>query len=181
MAKDHYPNWQKFNLESEPDFSDLDQMAIQLKLVLLALVALTGVTSDNLSRVAVKLNFKSIWEKRLAGWHTSPKLLLLDIDQARSLVLIICHLAQQNQALIRRAITLLEQLTQQNSDLREVALLRDYLDQFNQAYRNQAATMVLPATDDLTPLAIKLLVDLLFYSHPNSPQQFWFALGNQHS
>ncbi len=181
MAKDHYPNWQKLNLESDPDLSQLDQIAIQLKLVLLALVALTDVTSETLLRVAIKLNLKSIWEKRLAQWHSSPQLQPIDIDQARSLVLIICHLAKQNQALIRRAITLLEQLTQQNSDLREVALLRDYLDQFNQAYRNQTLTTVLPATHDLTPLAIKLLVDLLFYSHPNSPQQFWFALGNQHS
>lgn len=53
----------------------------------------------------------------------------------RSLVPIICYIAQQDQILIRRALGLVEQMAQQKNDFRQVTLLREYLDTFNESYQ----------------------------------------------
>ncbi|MEL7039431.1 MAG: DUF3038 domain-containing protein [Cyanobacteria bacterium J06592_8] len=172
-------NWQELNLEQDPEPTQLDDITIRLELVILALVALTGVSSETLVEVADQLNLNSIIAERLTQPENSQQQKPLSIDEARALVLIICHLARENQALIRRAIALLEQYSQAEDDLRDAALLRDYLDAFSQMYQEQIDHTVSPSSDTLNPLAIKLLVELLFYSNPNSPQRFWFALLNK--
>lgn len=179
MADDHGLNWQALNLEREPEPTQLDRITHRLELVMLALVGLTGVGSETLVEVAHQLNLQSIIADRLTQAENSEQEKLLTVDEARSLVLIICYLAKQNQALIRRAISLLEQYTQSEHDLRQVALIRDYLDAFNQMYQEQIDPTASAPSDALNPLAIKLLIELLFYSNSNSPQRFWLVLLNQ--
>ncbi|MEB3281864.1 MAG: DUF3038 domain-containing protein [Lyngbya sp.] len=175
-ADEHAFNWQELNLEQEPEPNQLDDITIRLELVMLALVALTGAGSESLVEVAKQLNLNSIIADRLTQPENSQQQKPLSVDEARALVVIICYLAKENQALIRRAIALLEQYTTTNEDLRQVALLRDYFDAFSQMYQEQIdGTASLP-TDTLNPLAIKLLIELLFYSNFNSPQRFWLAL-----
>lgn len=169
-------NWQELNLDPEPEPAQLDDIAIRLELVMLALVALTGVGSDSLVEVAHQLNLDSIIGERLTKPERSQQQKPLSVDEARALVLIICYLAKENQAFIRRAIDLLEQYTKSNSDLRQVTLLRDYFDAFSQMYEEQIDGGVSPHKNGLNPLAIKLLIELLFYSNSNSPGRFWSAL-----
>ena len=175
-ANDPAFRWQELNLEREPVPTQLDDITIRLELVMLALAALTGVGSETLVEVADQLNLNSIIADRLTQPENAQQQKPLSIDEARALVLIICDLAKKNQALIRRAIALLEQYTRSNDDLRQVALLRDYFDGFGQMYEEQIDSTVSPPSDTLNPLAIKLLIELLFYSNSNSPQRFWLAL-----
>lgn len=179
IADDHDFNWQKLNLDREPEPTQLDQITHRLELVMLALVGLTGVTSETLVEVADQLNLNSIIANRLTQAENSQQQQPLTVDEARSLVLIICYLAKQNQALIRRAVALLEQYSQSENDLHQVALLRDYLDGFKQMYQEQLSPEDGDSSDRLNSLAIRLLIELLFYSNSNSPQQFWLALLHQ--
>lgn len=104
------------------------------------------------------------------------------LDEARSLVLIISHLAKQNQPLIRRAVALLEQIASQNTELQTITLLKTYIDNFNLIYQNYYASKtnsdVLKYSDNLSEstkqqLALRLLIDLLFYSDFNGHHRLW--------
>jgi hypothetical protein len=67
-------------------------------------------------------------------------------------------------------------MAEQNSEPHRAALLGDYLDTFSNTYqeRMEQGENVLP--ERLTQLALKLLVDLLFYSAPNGHRRLWLAL-----
>ena len=162
-------NWQALNLETEPETRQLYQS-------IFALEALLGDRSQNWQRVAEHLNLTPILSDWLNHWNQSGLQSSISADEARSLVLIICHLARQNQALIRRGVNLVEQLTQQNRPLDQVTLLRDYLEGFSQRYQRHFNPDSSLSTEQITPLALKSLIDLLFYSQSHSSQQFWSAL-----
>jgi hypothetical protein len=100
----------------------------------------------------------------------------LDVEEARALVLIGCHLAKTHQELIRRAVALLEQVTEQHREPHQTALLGDYLDNFSNTYQERMEEGETVASHRLTNLALKLLIDLLFYSAPNGPRRLWLAL-----
>jgi hypothetical protein len=100
----------------------------------------------------------------------------LDVEEARALVLIACHLAKQHHELIRRAVSLLEQVTEQNREPHQVALLGDYLDRFSNTYQERMDAGDRVSTHMLTHLALKLLIDLLFYSAPQGSRRLWIAL-----
>lgn len=170
-------------LDFEPDVQQLDNIKAQLDFVLLALEALTGIGSEAMLQAAETLGLSDQVGDRVSLWRLRQSSPLrkgqgrkrMDIEEARSLVLIICHLAQTHQELIRRAVALLEQLTGQHRKPHEAALLGDYLDNFNNLYEERLEA------DDVTPdqrafLALKLLIDLLFYSGPNGSQRLWLAL-----
>jgi hypothetical protein len=169
-------NWQLLDLQPSPQTDQLGTITGQLYQSVFALEALLGDSSDPWERVAEHLNLTSV----LSGWlqqrNQSGLQSSLNADEARSLVLVICHLARQHQVLIRRGINLVEQLTQQNQPLDQVTLLRDYLLGFSQRYQKYIHPHPRLSTEEITSLALKSLIDLLFYSHPNSPQPFWLAL-----
>ncbi|MER3478283.1 MAG: hypothetical protein C4287_19745, partial [Leptolyngbya sp. ERB_1_2] len=100
----------------------------------------------------------------------------LDVDEARALTLIICHLAKQQNELIRRAVALLEQLTEQNREPHQAALLGNYLDTFHNTYQERMEQGEMASTDALTHLALKLLIDLLFYGSPQGVRRLWLTL-----
>ena len=100
------------------------------------------------------------------------------MEEARSLVLIICHLAKQHQELIRRGVGLLEQVTEQNKELHHTALLGDYLDRFINLYQERIDQPhdISLSPESLSQLALKLLIDLLFYSGNNGHRLLWLAI-----
>jgi Protein of unknown function (DUF3038) len=93
-----------------------------------------------------------------------------------ALVLICCHLAKHHHELIRRAIALLEQLTDQNREPHQAALLGDYLDTFHNTYQDRMEDGEAVSPEILTHLALKLLIDLLFYGSTNGARRLWIAL-----
>ena len=178
------PKWEEL-AHKAPEPTQLDNIKAQLDLVLLALEALAGIGSDAMLRVAAELNLESVVADRVSLWRLRQSNPLrksqggrkkLDVEEARSLVLIVCHLAKQHQALIRRAVALLEQLTEQNRSPHTVALLGDYLDAFSNTYSERMEDEDNLTSEILTQLAFKLLIDLLFYSNPDGHRRLWLAL-----
>ncbi|HIK10294.1 MAG TPA: DUF3038 domain-containing protein [Oscillatoriaceae cyanobacterium M33_DOE_052] len=137
-----------------------------LNLVLLALESLADIGSQAIITTAVTLNV----EGPVISAIQNPNEVEIDPAQTEAIASICSYLAQQNQELIRRAVEAAEQLTQQNRPLDDIPLIGDYLDKFCQKYTR---TFAQPEGSDehispnqLTDLALKLLVDLLFYSSP---------------
>jgi hypothetical protein len=179
------PSWEDLPLGQTPDPMQLDNIKTQLDLVLLGLEALAGIGSEEMLRAAADLNLESMVSDRVGLWRlrqsnpmrkSSGGRKKLDVEEARSLVFIICYLAKQHQELIRRAVALLEQMAEQNSEPHRVALLGDYLDTFSNTYRERMEEGENVSSDWLTQLALKLLIDLLFYSSPNGHRRLWLAL-----
>jgi hypothetical protein len=169
----------------QPDPNQLDNMKAQLDLVLLALEALAGISSEAMLQAAAELKLESLVADRVGLWRLRQSSPLrkgqggrkkLDVEEARALVLISCYLAKEHHELIRRAVALLEQITEQNREPHQVSLLGDYLDTFQNTYQERMEDGDAVSPERLTNLALKLLIDLLFYSAPNGPRRLWLAL-----
>ncbi len=177
--------WEDLIKLPAPNTVQWDNIKTQLDLVLLALETLTGIGSEAMLAAATDLNLESRVPDRVALWRLRQSNPLrkgqggrkkLDIEEARSLVLIICYLAKQHQELIRRAVGLLEQMAENNREPHQAALLGDYIDAFCNTYQERMEEDEQISTDLLTNLALKLLVDLLFYSAPGGHRRLWLAL-----
>lgn len=176
--------WEELS-QTKPNLVQLDNIKAQLDLVLLALEALAGIGSEAMLQAATQLNLESKVPDRVALWRLRQSNPLrkgeggrkkLDVEEAQSLVLISCYLAKQHQELIRRAVALLEQVAENNREPHQVALLGDYIDAFSNTYQERMEEDDLVSTDVLTQLALKLLVDLLFYSGRGGHRRLWLAL-----
>ena len=175
-------NKEDLTLSEAPDPQQLDRIKTQIDLVLLALESIANVSPDSLLRAARELSLTTVGEERISlwrlrqsnPWRNSDEQKTLDVEEARSLVLIICHLAKHHQELIRRAVSLLEQMTAQNQDAHQTALLGDYLNSFANVY--QRMPLEKATLEGIDQLALKLLVDLLFYSAVNGHQRLWHVL-----
>ncbi|MBD2415254.1 hypothetical protein FACHB389_32220 [Nostoc calcicola FACHB-389] len=177
--------WEDLIKLPAPNTVQWDNIKTQLDLVLLALETLTGIGSEAMLSAATDLNLESRVPDRVALWRLRQSNPLrkgqggrkkLDIEEARSLVLIVCYLAKQHQELIRRAVGLLEQMAESNREPHQAALLGDYIDAFCNTYQERMEENEQISTDLLTNLALKLLVDLLFYSAPGGHRRLWLAL-----
>lgn len=177
--------WQDLTSPKLSNDSQLENIKSHLDLVLLALEAIANISSDAILQAAKDLNLESVVGDRITLWRlrasnpqrkSSGGRKKLDVEEARSLVLIICFLANQHQELLRRAVTLLEQATEQSKAPHQIALLGNYLDQFINFYQERITN-----SSDLSPtlisqLAWKLLIDLLFYSGQNGHRLLWIAI-----
>ena len=172
-------------LLNQPDPSQLDNIKAHLDLILLALEALAGIGSEAMLQAASELKLESLIADRVALWRLRQSNPLrqgqggrkkLDVEEARALVLISCHLAKQQSEKIRRAVALLEQMTEQQREPHQTALLGDYLDAFNNTYQERMEDGDSISPTVLTNLALKLLIDLLFYSAANGSRRLWLAL-----
>ncbi|PSB23705.1 DUF3038 domain-containing protein [Stenomitos frigidus] len=172
-------------LLNQPDPSQLDNIKAQLDLVLLALEALAGIGSEAMLQAASELKLESLVADRVALWRLRQSSPLrrgqggrkkLDVEEARALVLISCYLAKQQAEKIRRAVALLEQMAEQQREPHQTALLGDYLDTFNNTYQERMEDGDSVSPGVLTNLALKLLIDLLFYSAANGSRRLWLAL-----
>lgn len=184
-AKLPQPNsLEQLPLTSSPDPTQLSNIKAQLDLVLLALEALAGIGSEAMLQAAEDLNLTEMVGDRVALWRLRQASPLrkgqgrkrMDVEEARSLVLICAHLAKQHQELVRRAVALLEQLTEQHRPPHQAALLGDYLDRFSNTYQERMEEGESANPDELTHLALKLLIDLLFYGSANGARRLWLAL-----
>lgn len=184
------PSVEMLPLLNQPDPSQLDNIKAQLDLVLLALEALAGIGSEAMLQAANELKLETLVSDRVALWRLRQASPLrngqggrkkLDVEEARALVLISCHLARQQAEKIRRAVALLEQMAEQQREPHQTALLGDYLDTFNNTYQERMndGDRVPPAA--LNNLALKLLIDLLFYSAANGSRRLWLALMDRSS
>lgn len=165
--------------------SDLENIKCHLDLVLLALEAIANISSEGIIQAAKDLNLESVIGDRITLWRlrsSNPKRKSsggrkkLDVEEARSLVIIICYLAKQHQELLRRAVCLLEEISEQNEPPYRIALLGNYLDQFINYYQERISNSHNITPKYLSHLAWKLLIDLLFYSGDNGHRLLWIAI-----
>lgn len=177
--------WEDLTNIAAPRSIQWDDIKAQIDLVLLALEALTGIGSEAMLSAAINLNLESRVPDRVALWRLRQSNPIrkgqggrkkLDVEEARSLVLITCYLAKQHQELIRRAVELLEQQANNNREPHYSALLGDYIDAFCNTYQERMEEDEKISTDILTNLALKLLIDLVFYSGPGGHRRLWLAL-----
>ncbi|MCM0589575.1 MAG: DUF3038 domain-containing protein [Gloeotrichia echinulata IR180] len=177
--------WEDLIKLPAPNTVQWDNIKTQLDLVLLALETFTGIGSEAMLTAANNLNLESRVPDRVALWRLRQSNPLrkgqggrkkLDVEEARSLVLITCFLAKQHQELIRRAVSLLEQMAQSRREPHQAALLGDYIDSFCNTYQERMEENQEISTELLTHLALKLLIDLLFYSAPGGHRRLWLAL-----
>ena len=179
-----HSEWQLANAEATQN-KELENIKCHLDLVLLALEAIANISSEAIIKAAQDLNLESVIGDRITLWRlrsSNPKRKSsggrkkLDVEEARSLVLIICYLANQHQELLRRGVSLLEQATEQNISPYKTALLGNYLDKFINYYHERIAEPQQLTTESLSHLAWKLLMDLLFYSGQNGHRLLWVAI-----
>ena len=90
--------WQGLHRMRAPTVSQLDNIKSHLDLIILALEAIAGITSDSILQAAVTLNLVPIIKDRVDLWRlrqanplrkSSGGRKKLDVEEARSLVLII--------------------------------------------------------------------------------------------
>lgn len=174
-----------YNLAAEsPSPQQLSNIKAQLDLVLLALESLTGIGSEAMLAAAERLHLSDLLSDRVNLWRLRQSSPLrkgqgrkkLDVEEARALVLISCHLAAEHRDTIRKAVALLEKALADNRPPHRVALLGDYLDAFSNAYQERMEADTTSTPDDHNTLAQKLLVDLLFYSGQGGVRKLWMAL-----
>ncbi|MBD2777562.1 DUF3038 domain-containing protein [Iningainema tapete] len=177
--------WEDLIKINAPNAVQWDNIKAQLDLVLLALETLTGIGSEAMLQAATNLNLESRVPDRVALWRLRQSNPMrkgqggrkkLDVEEARALVLIICYLAKQHQEIIRRAVGLLEQMAQNNREPHQAALLGDYIDAFCNTYQERMEEDATISTAELTHLALKLLIDLLFYGGSGGHRRLWLAL-----
>ena len=180
--------WQGLHRMRVPTVNQLDNIKAHLDLIILALEAIAGITSDSILQAATTLNLDEVIKDRVDLWRlrqanpwrkSSGGRKKLDVEEARSLVLIICHLAKAEKELLRRAVSLLEQVTEQNQEPYKIALLGDYLDKFTNLYQERMVVQTTIKSEQLYQLGLKLLVDLLFYSGNNGNRLLWLAILGQ--
>lgn len=161
-------NWQWQDLQQLklPDESQLENIKSHLDLVWLALEAIALVTPEDSSQAAQELNLTSVFSDRQKQ----------NVAEMRSLVVIYSHLAKQHQELIRRGVSLLEQVGEQNNESDYPALLTDYAERFTKIYRARNHQQEDLVARSLSQLAFKLLIDLLFYSGDNGHRLLWLAI-----
>jgi hypothetical protein len=170
--------------KASPTPQQLHNIKAQLDLVLLAIEALTGIGSEAMLAAAATLGLSELLSDRVNLWRLRQASPLrqgqgrkkLDINEARALVLVSCHLAAAHRTTIRQAVAHLEQALEQNRPPHRVALLGNYLDAFSNAYQERLEADPTATADHLTTLALKLLIDLLFYSSIEGPRKLWLAL-----
>lgn len=184
-ANCEFPQWQELSDGKIINNSDLENIKCHLDLVLLALEAIASISSEAIIQAAKELNLEFIIGDRITLWRlraANPKRKSsggrkkLDVEEAKALVIIICYLANQHQELLRRAVCLLEQVTNQNQPPHQTALLGNYLDQFINYYQERITHDTNISTEVLSALAWKLLIDLLFYSGNNGHRLLWVAI-----
>ena len=154
------------------DDSKLAKVDLRLKLVLLALEAISNISSKTVIQTAKYLDVESRVGDRLDIWWSSSKLndaedRSISVDEAQASILIICYLAKQHQELIRRGVCLLEQADEQNRPPEQTTLLGNYLDNFVDYYQARIDPDCDISSESLSHLAWKQAIALLFYSDRN--------------
>lgn len=175
-------NWQDLPLSASPNSAKLAQIKTYLDVLMLALASLTPLETVDLHHSVQELQVKSLRIPAAVNaplsypqqwWSDTEN---ISLEEARSLVVVICHLARRYQELLRRAVTLMEQMQEQGKDPALTVLLGEYVSNFQGVYSSDRWAVGQSVGEKLQPFAFKLLIDLLFYSATNGHRRLWLVL-----
>jgi hypothetical protein len=161
------------NLGESPslEVSHLEQIQARLDFLLLALEALAKIEPTQILQTIQALNLAAVISDRSFLWRSNHP--SFTVPEAQAWTVTLSSLARQHQELIRRAVSLLEQMQPQDEPPQRLALLADYLENFTNLAHTRLENY---DPRQLTTLAWKLLVDLLFYSSPQGDRRLWSVL-----
>ena len=164
-------------LTSNLDSSQLNKIRMDLDLVTIAIAALTQFDRLAVVQIAqdLQLSIDSDWLDR---WTLGGVLVptQLDVEQLRSIVSIVTHLAQAHQQPIRQNIHYWHQTLAADRLPLESPSLADYINRFISMYQTRFGQDPQQSVEMLAQAALNLLVELLFYSSHHGRQRLWGML-----
>jgi Protein of unknown function (DUF3038) len=170
-------NGDELVLTANLDSSQLHKIRMDLDLVTIAIAALTQLDRLEIAQIAqdLQLSIDSDWLDR---WTLGGVLVpnQLDVEQLRSIVSIVTHLAQAHQQPIRQNIHYWHQTLAADQLPLESPSLADYISRFVSMYQHRFDQAPQQSVEMLAQAALNLLVELLFYSSHHGRQRLWGML-----
>lgn len=182
-------------LNSLPDFPIADQKCAtklqqHLDLILLALESLQLGGSEYMLAIAYRDGLNNIIKNRLVLWHlrcSNPwrkcyTREIIELDQAKALVIIASEYAKSLVVLIRQLIIAEQQMIDKNIPLENSFKISEYLTRFKTHFRSRMnngrakVSVYLSSPDELNQLAMSLLNQLLFCTGAKGMERFWVSL-----
>lgn len=161
----------------------------QIDLLMLALESIDLNAAEMMLQAARELNLQVIIPNRVIFWQlrcTNPFRHLaqrhpLSLEEGKALVMIICHVARRQTAVIRHLLLVLPQIQAQNLSPDSYAPLRDYLDRFRRHFRKRmnlrrSSLFIYSDNAELNALGLRLLHQLLICTGTLGMERVWFSL-----
>lgn len=182
-------------LDTLPDLSISNQkcslkLQQHLDLILLAIEALQLGGSEYMLATAQQLELQKIIKNRLVLWRlrcSNPwrkcyTREIIDLNQAKALVIIASHRAKNLMVLIRQLSLAEQQMRDKNMPLENNFRLSEYLERFAAHFRSRMnprrakVSIYLSSQQELNGLAMSLLNELLFCTGTRGMERFWVSL-----
>jgi Protein of unknown function (DUF3038) len=173
--------WDDLSIEVPLDSAQLHTINLELELVTIAMVALAQIDRLEIGQVAQDLQVESLVANWIEEWpqHQFTDLNQLNLEQIRSLVLVVDQLAHKYQSVVRQTITDWQNLTQANRLPLESPPLAEYIGNFIKIYQTRLSGQYTHSIEALSQAALNLLLELLFYGGTQGHQRLWQALLNR--
>lgn len=173
-----------------PPPSGMMRIQQHLDLLLLALEALQLGGSEYMLVIAKELNLSQIIRNRLSLWrlrcsnpwrkcYSREKLTL---DQIKALTFIIVTSAKRFEPSIRKLLIEVQKMQDKEMPLENNFILWDYFTRFRSHFFNRMnprrakVSMYLSSPEELNPLALSLLQELLFCTGVRGSERLWVSL-----
>jgi Protein of unknown function (DUF3038) len=172
------PKLDDLSLGSELDSSQLAQITKDLDTIAIAIAALTQIDREGMRQIAQDLQLESIVSDWVDEWSFERPIAYerLNIPQLRAIVLIVNHLAQLYQPLIRRTLEYWQQTVKYAQLPIQSPALVDYINNFITIYQARYGLETIHASEVLSATALNLAIGLLFYGGANGHKLLWVAL-----
>jgi len=116
------------------------------------------------------LDFSKLSDRLLSQSPNNPFEQPLTSSELFLSVQVLSYLCQQYQELIRRVVSLMEQMTKESKDPWQISLLKDYNQRLEPAHFSHLPHSIIMESDQWRG---KILLDLLFYSSPYGQSRLW--------
>ncbi len=172
------PKLDDLPIASKLEASQLERIAKDLDAIVIAIAALTQIDRADMRQAAQDLQLESIVSSWIDLWFLERPIASarLDIYQLRAIVLIVHHLAQLHQTLVRRTIAYWQQTIEYAQLPIQSPPLADYISNFIKIYQARYGREASHSIDALSATALNLTIGLLFYSGTNGHKLLWAAL-----
>lgn len=161
----------------------------QLDFLLLAIEALELGGSEAFLADAKELGLQDVIKNRVTLWRIRATNSLrrnsqrrsLSLQEAKALVVIICHRARRLTVLVRQLLMVYDQLLEKQLSPDHHLRLSNYLERFRAHFRSRmnpkrSGVLIYSTDEKLNELALMLLGQLLFCTGTSGTQRLWSSL-----
>jgi hypothetical protein len=187
----NFSRWRGLPIPDQITIEELLIIKTKLNLLCEAIACLIEIPQEHLSRLAqllqIELPIEEIFPLSNLSLASTADF-SQGLAQVQGQTILVHNVAKQQQMLLRRAVGLIEQVNTYNTDLRQISLLKDYVEKFQTKFlvNGLVAPVYQKLYGDKLPieqankLAFKLLIELLFYSNNQGDRLLWSALVQQY-